>query len=207
MFQDVDVSARRELFGFTLPSQTLTHSHSQLFCIWTAKIAATNGALVTAPGMLHLQVTARSLTVNGTRKMAKVTAGGSGRLGLVLPWNLMWQEGHPPGRIAILGRADGRTLKVSLQRLGDRACKIVGEGKKKEKKKKPCTAAARYRLRVALLRLTALCWGIKADQHLEGKIKIGQTAREERLALARGSDNERASPVPLPPLPPSACLI
>lgn len=56
-----------------------------------------------------------------------------------------------------------------------------------------CTAAARYRLHVALLRLTALCRGIKGDQHLEGKIKIGQTAQEERLALARGSDNERAS--------------
>lgn len=71
MFKDVD-------FPLAV-SHTPTLTHTRARCVVSGyKIADTTGALRATPGMLKLQVTARSPTVNGTHKMAKVAAGDSG---------------------------------------------------------------------------------------------------------------------------------
>lgn len=133
---------------------TQTHTHTASCVVPGHKKWHTTGALGAALGMLNVQVTARSLTVNGTHKMAKVTAGDSG----AVTHATLKRDVTRAASTGTVASSDERTLKVSLQRLSDRACNIVrrGGGKKKKKKEKhappllaidsvsPCCASRLY---------------------------------------------------------------
>lgn len=132
-----------------------------------------SGDMKSRSGRLNLQVAARSLTAGRTRQTAKVAAGDSGAATRA---TLKRDVTGAPWTAA-----GGPTLEVPLQWRRDvHGCCCC------------CSPSA-----------ASPCEGIKGGQRLEGKVRIGQTAREERLALA----NERASPVHWHRPAPSACVI